>query len=319
MDFGFAVPTRGPLAAPEDICRIASHGESLGYAHVYVNDHVVVPGDIASRYPYTQAGDWPGAPIGEAMEVLALLSYLAHATTTARLLTSVMVVPYRNPMVTAKMLSTIDVLSHGRVTVGCGVGWMREEFEAIGTPPFEARGRVVDEYLSIFKELWTQDTPAYDGEFSQFSNVSFLPKPVQKPHPPLWIGGESPAALRRAARLGDAWYPVGNNPRHPLDTVEAYAAGAARMKTALDAEGRDGSDFTLAFITNMFVAPGDGKAQDGGRMIFTGSDDNIRSDIQALSDLGVKHLMVNLQTGSMDETLDNMSRFASDIMPAGGN
>ena len=91
------------------------------------------------------------------------------------------------------------------------------------------------------------------------------------------------------------------------------------MKTALDAEGRDGSDFTLAFITNMFVAPGDGKAQDGGRMIFTGSDDNIRSDIQALSDLGVKHLMVNLQTGSMDETLDNMSRFASDIMPAGGN
>lgn len=319
MDFGFGVPTRGPLATPEDICKIASHGESLGYAHVYVNDHIVVPGDIASRYPYSQAGDWPGAPMGEAMEQLVLLSYLAHATTTARLLTSVMVVPHRNPMVTAKMLSTIDVLSHGRVTVGCGVGWMREEFEAIGTPPFEARGRVVDEYLSIFKELWTQDSPAFDGEFAQFSNVAFLPKPVQNPHPPLWIGGESPIALRRAARLGDAWYPVGNNPRHPLDTVEAYAAGVARMKAALDAEGRDGSDFTLAFIANWYATPGDSKAQNGSRMIFTGSDDDVRSDVQALRDLGVKHLMVNFLTGSMDETLDNMSRFASDILPAGEN
>jgi probable F420-dependent oxidoreductase len=316
MDFGFGVPTRGPLATPDGICKVAAHGEALGYNYVYVNDHIVVPGDINSRYPYTQAGDWPGAPMGEAMEQLVLLSYLAHATTTARLLTSVMVVPHRNPVVTAKMLATIDVLSQGRVTVGCGVGWMREEFEAIGTPPFEARGRVVDEYLSIFKELWTKDKPSYDGEFSQFSNITFLPKPVQTPHPPLWIGGESPIALRRAAKLGDCWYPVGNNPRHPLDTVQAYAAAQTRMKTELEKQGRDPSDFAFAYIANWYAAPGDGKAQDGSRLIFTGSDDDIRGDVQALQDLGVEHLMLNFLTASMDESLDHMSRFADNYMSA---
>ena len=99
------------------------------------------------------------------------------------------------------MLATIDVLSHGRLIVGCGVGWMREEFEAIGTPPYDKRGAVSDEYLGVFKELWTSDNPAFEGTYCRFANVMFAPKPVQKPHPPLWIGGESPAALRRAGRL----------------------------------------------------------------------------------------------------------------------
>ena len=316
MDFGFGVPTRGPLATSDGICKVAAHGEALGYDYVYVNDHIVVPGYINSHYPYSQSGDWPGAPIGEAMEQLVLLSFLAHATSTLRLLTSVMVVPHRNPVVTAKMLSTIDVLSKGRVTIGCGVGWMREEFEAIGAPPFEVRGRVVDEYLSIFKELWTQDQPTYDGEFSQFSNITFLPKPVQNPHPPLWIGGESPIALRRAAKLGDGWYPIGNNPRHPLDTIQAYAAAQSRMKSELEAQGRDHSHFSFAYVANWYATQGRGKAQDGSRMIFTGSDADIRGDVHALQDLGVEHLMLNFLAASMDETLDHMSRFSSNIMPA---
>ncbi|MFT6582586.1 MAG: putative F420-dependent oxidoreductase [Alphaproteobacteria bacterium] len=314
MDYGYGVPTRGDLATPEGINKIAQHGEALGYNHVYVNDHIVVPGDISSRYPYSAAGDWPGAPMGEAMEQLVLLSYLARATEKARLLTSVMVVPHRNPVVTAKMLATIDVLSKGRVTVGCGVGWMREEFEAIGTAPYDKRGKVIDEYLEIFKELWTKDRPHYDGEFSSFSNIAFLPKPVQNPHPPLWIGGESPLAMRRAARLGDGWYPLGANPQFPLDTMESYAAGVAQMKTELEKQGRDSAEFSFAYLVNWYAAPGDGKAHDGGRLLFTGSNDEIRGDVDAMRELGVKHLMLNFLSNDMSETLDQMSRFAEDIM-----
>jgi alkanesulfonate monooxygenase SsuD/methylene tetrahydromethanopterin reductase-like flavin-dependent oxidoreductase (luciferase family) len=113
-----------------------------------------------------------------------------------------MVLPHRPPVLTAKMLATIDVLSNERLIVGCGVGWMREEFEAIGAPPYEARGTVGDEYIQVFKELWTNDDPVFEGDHCRFSDLTFAPKPVQKPHPPIWTGGESPAALRRAGNPG---------------------------------------------------------------------------------------------------------------------
>ena len=159
MKYGFGVPTRGPMANPRDIAAMAAKGEALGFDTVFVNDHIVVPRDVDSRYPYSGSGAWPGGASGEAMEQLVLLSYLASATDTMRLLTSIMVVPHRNPVTTAKMLSTIDVLSEGRVTVGCGTGWMREEFEAIGTDPYDERGAVTDEYLEVFKTLWTDENP----------------------------------------------------------------------------------------------------------------------------------------------------------------
>jgi len=215
MEFGFGVPTRGPLATPEDITDIAAAGEAMGFSHVYVNDHVVVPRAVGSKYLYSDTGDWPGGRFGEAMELVVLLAFLASATSRLRLLSSVMVVPYRNPVVTAKMLATIDVLSGGRITVGCGAGWMSEEFEAVGTPPFTERGRVVDEYLDIFRAIWTENDPAFEGAYAEFSNIGVLPHPVQDPHPPIWIGGEGGAALRRVARRGDGWYPVGYNPRQP--------------------------------------------------------------------------------------------------------
>ena len=149
------------------------------------------------------------------MEQLTLLTFLAGVTSTAKLLTSVMVVPHRPPVLTAKVLATIDVLSKGRLIVGCGVGWMREEFEAIGAPAYDKRGAVSDEYIRAFKELWTSDNPTFAGTYCSFANVAFAPKPLQKPHPPIWVGGESPVALRRAGRLADAWYPIGSNPRVP--------------------------------------------------------------------------------------------------------
>ena len=120
----------------------------------------------------------------------------------------------------AKQLATLDVLSKGRVVVGIGVGWMREEFAALGLPPFAERGAVTDEYLQIFKELWTSQNPSFQGQYCQFDDLDFLPKPVQQPHPPIWVGGESRRALQRTARYANGWYPIAANPQFPMATPE---------------------------------------------------------------------------------------------------
>src|SRR5438477_4463090 len=160
-----------------------------------IADHVVFPPAIASKYPYTVSGVFPGG--GGALDQLSLMAFVAGRTRSLRLVTSVMILPHRNPVVTAKMLATIDVLSRGRVTVGVGVGWLREEFQALGAPDFDRRGAVSDEYIRIFKTLWTKSPASFAGEFYRFDDIQFMPAPVQKPHPPIWIGGHSRAALRR--------------------------------------------------------------------------------------------------------------------------
>ncbi len=315
MKYGFGIPTRGPLANPRDIDELATKGEAMGFSTVFVNDHILVPGGIESRYPYAQSGRWPGGQSGEAMEQLVLLSYLASATDRMRLLTSVMVVPHRNPVVTAKMFATVDVLSGGRVTVGCGTGWMREEFEAIGTAPFDERGAVTDEYIEVFKELWTKDAPRYDGKFAAFGDIKFLPKPVQKPHPPIWIGGESGRAYRRTAAHGDCWYPIGANPRQPLDSPAKFAAGRDKLHQAAEAIGRDPASIGLAYGATWY---GDGarlESSDDGRLVFTGEDDEIAADIADFSELGVRDVMLNFKAENGTEMLDLMAHFINDIAP----
>lgn len=316
MKFGFGVPTRGPLANPADIAAIATAGEELGFAIVTVNDHVVVPRDVGSRYPYSQSGDWAGGSTGEAMEHLVLLAWLARVTERMRLLTAVTVVPYRAPVVTAKMLATIDVLSGGRLTLGVGAGWMREEFEALGTPPFEERGRITDEYLRVFKTLWTEEAPSFAGDYAAFDNIDSLPKPEQKPHPPLWIGGESGPAMRRVAALGDGWYPVGSNPNRPLDVPEKYAVAVADLAEKVAAQGRDMADIDLAYSASWYA--GDGRAMpssDGGRRAFTGEDGEVAADIARYAALGVGSMTLSFLAGTVTETCDRMEHFMQDIVP----
>ena len=211
MEFGFYLPDNGPLATPDVIGAVAAHAEAAGFEILAVSDHVVMPKGIDSTYPYEEDGQWPGGM--DCMETLTLMSFIAARTSRARILSSVLVLPYRAPILTAKMLATIDVLSGGRVIAGLGVGWMAEEFEALQSPPYRERGVVSDEYIDVFKSLWTSDAPAYNGTYCKFSDVVFEPKPVQKPHLPIWIGGESGPALRRTARVADAWYPISTNPR----------------------------------------------------------------------------------------------------------
>src|SRR5215831_6137426 len=217
IEFGISTLSRGILLSREAYMQVAQAAERAGFAFLSVNDHLVVPGNLGSAYPYTQGGAWAAAEHGHCFDQLATLAFLAGCTSRLRLLTSVMVVPHRQPIATAKMLATIDVLSGGRLILGVGAGWMREEFALLGAP-FAERGAVTDEYLEAFKALWTQARPAYAGKHVKFADLIFEPKPMQKPHPPIWVGGESLAALRRTVRLGDAWYPGNNSQTKSLDT-----------------------------------------------------------------------------------------------------
>ncbi|MCH8206391.1 MAG: LLM class F420-dependent oxidoreductase [Chloroflexi bacterium] len=312
MEFGFGAPTRGPLATPENLSTLAQKGQELGFGIVTVSDHVVVPTNIASRYPYSETGEFPGRA-GQYLEQLTSLAFLAGQTSDLRLLTSVMVLPHRAPVLTAKMLATIDVLSGGRLIVGCGMGWMREEFEALGAPPYDERGAVGDEYLRIFKELWTSDNPSFEGKYASFSDIGFEPKPIQK-NPPIWIGGESPPALRRVAQLGDAWYPIGNNPRHPVGDPEQFAEYVQRIHRYAEAADRDPSEIDLAYSAGWY---NDREARiiDGRRQLFTGTPEQVAGDITAFEEVGVRHMMMGFQADTLRDTLDRMERFANDVKP----
>ncbi len=318
MDYGFNIPARGPLCTTENITALAKRGEELGFKYVAIPDHIVIPRAIDSPYPYSESRKMAGAASGDCMEQLTIMAYLAGITAKPRLLTSVMVVPHRPPVFTAKVLATIDVLSGGRVTVGCGAGWMQEEFEAIGAPPFAERGKVTDEYLQIFKELWTSEAPQFSGSYARFRDVSFLPKPLQQPHPPLWIGGESPAALRRVAKFGDAWYPIGSNPQFPLNSISRYESGVARMREEAAKQGRDPARIALAYWANWYKEGVHSQTDEGKRHLFTGPDSAIAEDIVALRSVGVQTLLLNFQRSNLADSLASMERFVDKVLPLAG-
>ena len=320
MKYGFTLSGRGPLGTPEKLVAITKKGEELGYDSVFTGDHIVVPRAIASIYPYTERGEFPGSSTGEAMEQLTLLSFLAGQTSKIQLVASVIIVPHRNPVVAAKALATLDVLSNGRLVVGVGVGWMREEFEALGLPPFEERGAVTDEYIRAYKELWTSDNPSFEGKYCRFDNISFLPKPVRKPHPPIWVGGESRPALRRTAELADGWYPLASNPTFPMETPEQLAAGLERLAAYARRFGRDPAEFEIIYRNNRFELKKNGGASsssDGGRASFVGTADQIASDIRRYEELGVNRLVLDFarQTDDINEVLRRMEELATQVWP----
>jgi probable F420-dependent oxidoreductase len=313
MKFGFTVPTRGPLAVPDILKRMLQAGEALGFDFCSVNDHIVVPQTIDSTYPYSESGEWAGRGGGEALELLAMLCFMTGVTEKLRLLTAVMVVPYRNPVLTARILATADVLSKGRIIVGCGAGWLREEFEALGTPPFEERGRVTNEYLNVFRKIWTDPRPEFDGDYARFKDISVLPLPVQKPHPPLWIGGESGPALRRAARLGDGWFPIANNPKFPLDTFERYKAAVDKLQSLAEADGRDPSTIDLAYSLNWLFG-GKPPLETNAKPALTGTPEEFAADVERFEGLGLAHLLLTFQDSSLERTVERMEAFAKDYM-----
>ncbi len=316
MQFGLSIPHRGPLANPEAIRAIAERAEALGFGVLTMSDHVVVPRRIELKYPYSPDGGWAGGADGMCFEQLSLLNYVAGITHKARLLTSVMVVPHREPIFTAKALATADQLSGGRVELGVGTGWMREEFELLQTPPFAERGAVTDEYIRAFKTLWTEEDPSFEGKYVRFKDIFFQPKPVQPGGPKVWVGGESGRALRRLAALGDVWYPIaGGNPKAPLDTLDAYDAALAKLRQAAEQIGRDPATIGLAYNA-MGHSDEEKQSASGGRMVMTGSAEARRNDAAALAERGLSTMVVNLAAGTVEDAVAKQEAFARDVMSA---
>ncbi len=310
MRYGFYLPTRGPTATRDGILALAREGERLGLNSAMVADHIVFPVESRSTYPYTLDGKHPS--VGDALDAFSILGVAAGATERLRLVTSVLVLPYRNPVLTAKMAASLDVLSAGRLILGVGAGWLKEEFEALNSPAFEARGMVTDEWIAILKQLWTQSPASFDGRFYRYSDIRCEPFPMQKPHPPIWVGGHSRAALRRTARHGDGWHPVGAVAASPLPPEE-MRAHLETLKRLTEAEGRDFSALTISYKAALYDAGL--LSPDGSRRLFSGRPAEIADDIRTFAALGVDELIFDFRGQSIAESIERLQRFAAEVVP----
>jgi probable F420-dependent oxidoreductase len=311
MEFGCVFPNRGPMATPANLGRVAERAEALGYDTVWLSDHIVIPTEVKSFYPYDPSGKMPFNPSEPYWEPLTVIGYVAGRTSRLRLGTSVLILPYRNPIVTAKMLATLDVLSNGRVTLGAGVGWMEEEFKAIGLDTYARRGAYSDECIRIFRELWTKDNPSFQGEFHQFSNIRCEPRPVQPGGLPIWIGGHTPQAIRRVARLGDGWQPLVQRPPADLPPAEMQEK-IAQLRAFAQQAGRDPRRITLAMGSSIQFTDG---AATGPRSLFTGTSAQIVDTLRRYQELGIQNFRCDFPSLSIDGLLQAMERFATEVRP----
>jgi len=314
MQFGFNLPNSGALATPDIMSRIAREGEALGYDYLTVTDHVALPDMAEPGYPYSESGAFYSTDSAHRHEMLTLAAYLAAITTRLRLVLAVLVVPHRPAVLAAKMLATIDVLSGGRLTVGIGAGWLKAEFDAVVTTPFAERGAVTDEYVAAFRTLWTEKKPKIAGPYVHYDGLLLEPKPVQKPHPPIWVGGESGPSLRRAARVGDAWYPIGTNTQHLLDTLPRYEAGVARLRRATEAAGRPRDSVALTYRVKRYGDAVVALGSDGQRRLFSGSEADLIGDIRALRDLGVGAIDFDFERPEADAVIAEMRAFRERVL-----
>jgi probable F420-dependent oxidoreductase len=296
MDIGCHLPTQGPLATREALVEFCRAAEARGIASLWVSDHVVFPRVATGQYP---GGRFPHAPDTPYLEPVAVLAAAAMATERARLGASVFILGHRHPVVMAKMLTTIDALSRGRLICGVGVGWWEEELTVLGAP-FHRRGRQADEILRIWKALWTSDHPRFEGEFFRFDDLGFAPKPVQRPHPPIWVGGDSPGALRRVVALGDGWHATSQTP-------EALRAGLARLRAVADEARRPFESIALSMRVSLKQqAP------------LSRWRQAVTDQLGAYKALGLTHVMLDFRRDSLAEMLEDLDVVASEIRPAIG-
>jgi len=241
MKFALHAVGCGSTARPEMLAQVAQKAEALGFESVWIPEHLAVPVTMRTPYPYAADGKFPGGPQVALHDPFVALAFVAACTSRIRLGTGVFVLPLRNAFAVAKAAASLDVLSNGRLLFGIGVGWLEDEFEAVGMP-FRDRAARTREAVRMMKRLWTEDAPAFEGKFHRFAPLGFNPKPVQKPHPPLILGGERPAALKRAAELGDGWIGVAHTP----ETVRPVLAALREQATRV---GRDPSALEITVGT----------------------------------------------------------------------
>lgn len=235
MNFGVIFANVGPFSTSEGARAIATAAESAGFDSLWTVEHVLVPADYESTYPYDPSGRMPGGEATDIPDPLVWLAYVAGVTTTIKLGTGILIVPQRNPAVVAKEVATLDKLSGGRMLLGVGAGWLAEEFDALGVP-FAGRGRRLDSYLAAMRTLWAEDQATVDDEFVSFTNAISLPKPVNRTVPVI-VGGHTEVAARRAGRLGDGFFPGRGSPqrlRELLGVMRHAAENAGRDPDAIE-------------------------------------------------------------------------------------
>lgn len=235
MKFGMMFANTGPFATADGVVDLATNSERVGFESIWTVEHVIWPDAYTSQYPYSPSGKMPGDASSPLPDPLIWLSFAAANTSTIRLATGILIVPQRNPLVTAKTVASLDVLSRGRLDLGIGVGWLEEEFEALQVP-FGDRGRRTDDYIGAMRALWASDNVTYDGEFARFDNVTSNPKPVRGTVP-IVVGGHSKAAARRAGRLGDGFFPGKGSVAEIAELVDIAhqsAAAAGRDPAAIE-------------------------------------------------------------------------------------
>jgi probable F420-dependent oxidoreductase len=313
MQIGFNLPNSGPLSTVADMTRLAVEGEAMGFDYLTLTDHVVLPDTKVPGYPYSESGAfYEEAPL-ERHEQLMGMAYIAAKTARIRLVAAVLVVPHRPAVLAAKMLATLDVLSGGRLVVGVGAGWLETEFDAVVTTPFADRGKVTDEYIDAFRALWTEAKPRFAGRYVKFDGIVLEPKPVQQPVP-IWVGGEGLNSLRRAARVGQAWYPIGSNNQHLLDTLPRLETGIARLRQATAEAGRDPQSVGVSFRVKRYGAAVPPKANNGERRLFSGSEADLIADFRALEKMGVGAIDIDFGRPTADAVLAEMKRFRSAVI-----
>jgi probable F420-dependent oxidoreductase len=314
MQFGFNLPISGPVLSPQHITQFAQEGEAMGYDYLTLTDHVLLPDLSAPGYPYTESGEFISAAPTQRHEQLATAAYIAAKTSRIRIVLAVLVVPHRPAVLAAKSLATIDFLSGGRLTVGIGAGWLESESDAVVLTPFKERGAVTDEYVQAFRALWTEHKPLINGKYVKVDGTMLMePKPIQRPVP-IWVGGESGPSMRRAARLGDAWYPIGTNRNALYDTLPRLAAGIARLRELTVGAGRAPAAVRVAYRVKRYGASVGTVASDGGRRLFSGSDADIVADLKALQELGVAAVDFDFEMADTELSLREMRRFREKVL-----
>jgi probable F420-dependent oxidoreductase len=284
---------------------VADEAERLGYDSVWVHDHVIMPTGVTSRYLYNDTGESPFRPEQYIYDPIAVMAAIAARTSNVLIGTSVLIIPYRNPLVLAKELSTIDRISHGRVALAIGVGWMREEFEALGIGHlYERRGTVTDEFMAACIDLWTQKGPSsFQGQWVNYHDIGANPLPVQQPHIPIWVGGKTPAAHRRVARYGTGYHTVASTPQQIADEL-------ASVRAEMERAGRDPDELVVSMLWAFLATKG---------------VQHLIDTIGAYADAGLHHLVgVPSLTDRkptndherLEATLEDLQRFAQDVLPA---
>ena len=233
MKFGLRYCNTGPYVDPARAVELVQAGEAAGFESAWTVEHTVVPEGYQSAYPYSDDGKMAGGHDDIPLpDPLIWMAYIAAATKTINLATGILILPQHNPVITAKQVATLDHMSGGRVLLGIGVGWMREEFDAIGTP-FDDRGPRTDDYVGAMRALWSQEKPTYHGDFANFDDVYCRPQPVNG-SVPIIVGGHSKPAARRAGRLGDGFFPARGAPAELIAIARESAVEHGRDPDAIE-------------------------------------------------------------------------------------